>query len=349
MALSRSIVQPFRQNMLLIGAGWRGYFGPWDYQAALTSTTGGPKILDLEVQGPFSTTSPPTGFTDTGWIKEFRVTPQSKIGQVRSGYRGAVRAQYRGEVGLQFEFKFRESGRLQMKLASGTTVLNMLAPANGATAHETSPLGTAGAPAVSMTSYSVVGASAILSVSSASGFVAGNYIVCDTDYSISSGVIGSNGSWVFPNAVTDVDYIRKTSDFVARILSINGNNLTLDQPFVGGGAPAATNGTPLAGSKVQKVLGWTAREGGTFIQEWSGIFLSDTIDGAQIAMYFPHISPMQFRTFPNWAIENVGNTDLSGYEIDAAFNTLAFDDPIDGETVVGYYAYYPNARVQNTY
>jgi hypothetical protein len=349
MALSKSLTQIFRKNLLLVGSGFRAAFAPWDYQAQLTSpTSGGPNILDLEQEGPFDTNSLPTGWADTGWMKEYRITPQTRVGQVRSGYRGAVRAQYRGQVGEQFEFKFREYGRLQYKLSTGVQVYNLL-KTNAVSPSATSPLGSAGQPAVSMSSYSA-GPPATLTVASASGFAANDYIVCDQDFTaLSSGVLGSNGAFAFPGAVTDTDWIRKTSDFVARIASISGNVLTLDQPFVGGGSPAATNGTPPAGSKVQKIIGWSAREGGTFIQEWSGLFLADTIDGAQIAIYYPHISINQFRGHNPWTLENAGTTDLGGMELDAMFEALAYDDPLDGETICNYGAFYPSARIQNLY
>ena len=120
MPLSKSLTQPLRKNLLLVGSGYRGFFAPFDYQAALNYTIGGPNILDLERQAPFNTApfAPASsaaspgysynqlytqtglvvpGWTDCGWIKELKVTNNTKIGQVRSGYRGAVRAQYRGE------------------------------------------------------------------------------------------------------------------------------------------------------------------------------------------------------------------------------------------------------------
>jgi hypothetical protein len=67
----------------------------------------------------------------------------------------------------------------------------------------------------------------------------------------------------------------------------------------------------------------------------------DTIDAAQIAVYYPHVSIAQFRDVAAWAIENIGTTDETGYELDCVMNALAFDDPIDGETVVGYKAFFP--------
>jgi hypothetical protein len=158
---------------------------------------------------------------------------------------------------------------------------------------------------------------------------------------------------VFPNAVTDVDYVRKTSEFVARVVAVNANILTLDQPFVGGGQGTSANtantpqGIPPAGSNVQVISGWATREGGTYISEWTALFVLDTVDQAQIAMYIPHCSINQFRDIAAWAIENVGTTDLTGYELDCVMEALAYDDPLDGETVVGYTAFYqrPGAAV----
>jgi hypothetical protein len=345
MALSKALVQPFRKNLLLIGAGYRAFFAPYNVAlgSGVANTALGPTMVDLQTGGPFNTYSPPAGFTDLGWIKDFKITPASKIGQVRSGYRGAVRAQYRGQVGESFEFKFREATRMAFKIASGTDPFNLL---NNSTPSSAGPLSASGAPKTGMVSYSASAPSLTVTSAAAINASAGNFIVCDIDYVPGTyGIIGEAGVPVFPNAVTDVDYIRKTSDFVARVLAVNGNVLTLDQPFVGGGSgttaiPATAPTSPPAGSNVQTISGWASREGGTFITEWSGLFVLDTVDQAQIALYYPHVSINQFRDLAPWAIENVGTTDLTGYELDCVMEALAFDDPLDGETVVGYVTYY---------
>ena len=221
MALSKALVQPFRKNTLLIGAGWRAFFAPYNIAigSAVANTVLGPSILDLQTQGPFNTNSPPSGWTDCGWIKNFKLTPASKIGQVRSGYRGAVRAQYRGEVGETFEFSFREAARMQFKIAVGNTPFNLLSASTPTTS---GPLSASGAPGTAMVSY-VAGPPALLTVSSASAISvsAGSYIVCDLDYSAAAipgqgnppyGIVGAAGVPIQPFAVTDIDYIRKTSD-----------------------------------------------------------------------------------------------------------------------------------------
>jgi len=367
MALSKSLTQPLRKNMLFVGSGWRGFFAPFDYQAALTSTTGGPNILDLERQGPFNTNALPAGYSDLGWIKNFKFTNNTKVGQVRSGYRGIVRAQYRGEVGEQCEFQFREFGRQQYKVATGCQMYNLLS--SSGTPSTTSPLGSPGSfAAIVMGASGYVASGAVagqvgkptLYVPSGSGaaFAVNNYVVVDIDYVAgTSGVLGEAGAFAYPNAITDTDWIRKTSDYVARVTAIvTGvgspvqDALILDQVFVGGGSPAATNGIPPTTSKVQIVSGWSARNGGTFIQEWSGLFISDAQDGAQIALYYPHLSISQFRGMNPYTIENIGTTDTTGNELDASFECLGFDDPLDGETVCSYMGYFPNANnTQNVY
>jgi hypothetical protein len=282
-----------------------------------------------------------------GWIKDFKLTPGSKIGQVRSGYRGAIRAQYRGEVGEAFDFTFREPARMQWKVATGTDPFNLIV---GGGLTTVGPLSASGAPRTAMVSY-VAGPPALLTVASSaainvSGGQNSEYIVVDLDYNTAtSGIVGSAGIPIQPNAVTDIDYVRKTSDFVGRVVSVAGNVLTLDQPLVGGGSSATLiapgYATPPVGSNVQKISGWAAREGGTFISEWSALFIMDTIDAAQIAVYYPHVSIAQFKDMAAWAIENIGTTDETGYELQASYNALAFDDPLDGETIVGYKAFYP--------
>jgi len=344
MALSSSLVQPFRKNMMAIGSGFRIFFAPYNATigSAVASTVLGPKILDLNTQGPFVTSAPPAGWTDLGWVKDFKITPGSKIGQVRSGYRGAVRAQYRGQVAEQFEFKFRELSRMAFKIATGSNPFNLISQATPSTA---GPLSASGAAKTGLASYTPGSTTATLTNAAALGLSGGMYIVADDDYNPAQfGVVGSAGQPVFKQAVTDIDYVRRTSDFVARVTSVNGNTITIDQPFVGGGSTDQLGRTltaPNAGTaNVQVITGWASREGGTHITEWSALAFLDTIDQAQIAFYWPHVSIQQFRDLNNWAIENIGTTDLGGYELDCVMEALAFDDPLDGETVVGYTAFY---------
>lgn len=362
MTLPLSLQQPFRKGQLLVGGGYRAFFAPYNAAAAqaANSTTVGPSIIDLQVSGPFNESAPPTNYFDLGWISKFKITPGSKIGSVRSGYRGAVRAQYRGEVGETFEFSFNEMSRLAYKIASGTEIFNLLSnPA--AVASTLGPLSSSGALAVPIgaSGYAKSGSVAgflgqptlFVPAGSGAAFPANSLIVADDDYANQFGLVGAAGINVFKNATTDIDFIRKTSDFVARVIAVVPNALSgqdaliLSKPFVGGGNAIPPNlplYAPGPNAKVQLIKGYGAREGGTFITEWSGLFCMDTMDGSQLAMYYPHISPNQFKDFTANQIENAGTTDLTRYDMDCVMTALAFDDPLDGETVVRYSAYYPS-------
>jgi hypothetical protein len=353
--LPKSLQQPFRKNKLVVGSGWRAFFAPYNSAlgSAVASTVVGPTILDL-TSGPFIDTTQPiaSSFYDMGWIKDFKRTPESKIGQVRSGYRGAVRAQYRGQVGENFEFKFREYGKKQYSLATGVSCFNILG-ASGMLGGGVGPLSASGAPSSAATAYTAgtfpwgvgggVAPTITITTPAAAQIGVGSYIVVDVDYNTATfGLVGDAGVPVFKNAVTDVDYIRKTSDYVARVTAINGNVCTLDQPLIGGGSGNPAPGGPGAvGAKAQMVSGFSAREGGTFISEWTALLLLTTIDQAYLFAYYPHVSILANRDVAApWAIENIGTTDLGGSELDAQFAALAFDDPLDGETVVSYQGYF---------
>lgn len=365
MSFPKSLQQPFRKNKLVVGAGWRAYFMPYNIAlgSAVASTVQGPTIVDL-TQGPFDSYYPPFGMADLGWIKNFKLTVGTKIGQVMSGYRGAVRAQYRGQVAESFELQFNEYGRMQYRLATGSNVINLFS-ASGLAGGTSGPLSASGnfANAANVTAYSpgapvawnapqsVAPTVTLATIPQLSQIYPGSYVVVDQDYVLGQygGAIGDAGVNVYQNAVTDLDYIRKNSDYVARVVSIAGNVLTLDQPFVGGGSgnpvPNFLNNafTSFINPQVrcEAIKGFAAREGGTFIGEWSGLFMNNTVDGAQLILYYPHVSIGQNKDVAAaWTIENAGTTDESGFQLDASFNALAFDDPLDGETVVAYKCYY---------
>lgn len=360
MPLSRSLTQLFRPNELFVGAGFRALFAPFDiYAASQTSqTTVGPTIFDLQTALPVNTNAPPAGWTDLGWIKNFKITPQSKVGQVRSGYRGAVRAQYRGEAGEMVDFEFYECARMQFKIAAGNIPFNLLANPTPSTIGPMSGTG-AQAVAVGASGYQAAGAgttagspTVFVAAGSGSLFPAGSYIVCDDDYVPNTpGIIGDVGAPAFPNQIVDVNYIRRTSDYVARVLQVKANavagqdGLVLDQPFIGGGSSGQLSTTPDtapdASAKVQKIIGWAVREGATYITQWSSLFVLDSVDAAQIALYYPHISINQFKDIMQWKIENIGQTDEGGYGLQCSMTAMAYDDPLDGETIVRYLAFAP--------
>jgi hypothetical protein len=326
MPISKSLVQPFRKPMILVGSGFRGYFAPY-----VQGATPAPTIFDPARQGRFDTNAPPAGWYDLGWIDQFRRSPAGRIGQIRSGYRGAVRAQYRGEIGSSVEFEYREWGKLQMALATGTTHFNILKAAAGMPQQ---PLGGAPAAAVALDAGSTA-TSLVLTAGGGAQFQVGGIVAVDVDYSGQSGYIGSGiqASFVPAGSVTDADFVRRVTFNVGVIQQINGDTLTLEQPLLGG--------APSASAKVQAVTGFASREGSSFIQAWSAVFVVDTADGAQLYYYYPQLSVASEREEATFDVENAGTADIRGHALRAEFNALAFEDPVDGETVVCYRGFFP--------
>lgn len=363
MPLPKSLTQPFRQGQLVVGSGYRSYWAPFNLQAAVSQTSSviGPTIYDLQQLGRFIDTPTllPPGWFDLGFIDKVKFTNGSKIGNVISGYRGAVRAKYRAEVGEKISLVFREMGHMQMKIATGNQTFNLL-KTNG-TQSVLGPVSASGIAAVPMgaSGYVATGLGSgptnglptlFVPAGSGAAFAAGTYIVCDQDYTGGSGFVGDAGANVFPGAVSDIDFIRKTSDYISGVRqvvpsAVSGQDaLILTGPFVGGGnAPfgAVPNTVPTSGAKVQAIQGFAQREGGTYIKEWSAIFVLDTIDASQILYYYPRLAP---DVFSGWDPENLQNANSEQtYSMNTSLEAVAFDDPEDGETVTSYKAYYPTS------
>lgn len=326
MAISKSLVQPFRKPMVLVGSGFRGFFAPF-----VQGVSPAPTLFDPARQGRFDTNNPPAGWFDLGWISQLRRSPAGRIGQIRSGYRGVIRAQYRGEIGSSIEFEFREWGKLQMALATGTTHFNILKAAAGSAQQ---PLGGTPLPAVALGSGSTA-SSIVVATGAGPQFSPGDFIAVDVDYTGQTGYVGSGiqASYVSAGTVTDPDYIRRVTFNVGVIQQVNGDTLVLEQPLLGG--------APSSSARVQVVTGFASREGSSFLPSWSALFVVDTIDGAQLFYYYPQLSIAGDREDSTFEVENAGTADVRGHALHAEFNALAFEDPVDGETVVCYRGFFP--------
>ena len=359
MPLPLSLTQPIRQGQLTVGAGWRVFFAPFNQALAVTqsSTATGLKVYDLLAYGRFTESVPPAGWTDLGYTDNFKFTPGSKIGNVVTGYRGAIRAKYRAEVGEKVAFDFQEMSRMALKIGSGMEVFNFLKTT--ALPGTIGPLSATGTPAIAIgaSGYSATGFGGAtlglptLCVPAGSGaaFPAQTMIVCDQDYTGAFGFVGDAGVNVFQGAVSSVDYIRMTSDYVNAVVAVvtglvSGQDcLVLSGPFVGGGnnpLSSIANTAPTAGAKVQAISGYGPREGGSTITEWSAMFCMTTVDGSQVLKYYPRLAPDTNAGFTSKNLEGATSLQMNG--LSATFDAMAYDDPLDGETVVSYTGYFPH-------
>lgn len=357
---------PVRPAMVPVTRQMRAYFAP------VNRTTESPTIFDPAANGRFSLDSPPAPWLDLGWIEGFERYYDTPTNAVRSGTNMLAALQFRGPTEARVEFDFREWGKLQMALAGGSENMNVLATSPSAT-----PAPSGGTP---------VAAAAVLTGSTASelvfgigavnGFVAGNLVAVDVDYQQQIGYVGSGISAAYvSNAAAvnrDLNYVRRVTFNVGRVVQVTATSVILAQPLIGG--------APAAGASAQVVEAFVDREGGSFFQEWSALFVVESESGGRVCFYYPRLSPnpgaasagMKLTVGAGWNPPKSGGTTkatasagaqgdtasissqkfrreasagiagpLNAMGLHASFVALPFTDTNDGQTVLCYRSYFP--------
>jgi hypothetical protein len=157
----------------------------------------------------------------------------------------------------------------------------------------------------------------------AAGFTIGEFVAVDVDYSGQIGFIGSGVSGAYvKTALSDVDYVRRVSLNVARVSGIQDGALTLESALPGG--------VPDATMKVSGIIGFCDREGSSFFQEWSALFVAEGQQGERVLWHYPRLQTMA--SVGETAAASSGG--LESLRQSASFRALPVKDPVDGESVV---------------
>jgi hypothetical protein len=303
----------------------RAYFAPVDRVHQQAS------IFDPAQEGQFLLDAPPAPWIDLGWIENFARTSTTSVGVLNSGVPSIAQYQIRETIGATVSFRFKCWSKLTMALAAGSQHMNLLRPANGSAANGS---GAKGVPAVAIQSGSTA-TMIVLNASSAQQFSAGSMNAVDVDYAGQIGFVGSGVSAGYvrnASAVNnDPDYVRRVTFNVARVLQVSSGNLQLAQPLIAG-IPAAT-------MKVQPILGFVDREGGSFFQEWSALFVMPGEQGDRVLFYYPRLQAMQGAQ----ESADVLVAPLERVSLNANFRALPASDANDGEQVVCFRSFLPSA------
>ena len=307
----------------------RGYF------AAVTRAGSGgagvPVLFDAAEMGGFSLDAPPAPWVSLGWIKNFARKAGSRTAPILTGVPAAVLEQTRETVEAQVSLEFLSWTKLTMALATGSQHMNLLAAATGAAAAADGGTGVAAAAIESGATATLLP----LAGADAAKFSAGQMVAVDVDYVGQTGFVGSpvSGAYV-KTALTDVDYVRRVTFNVATVASVATTGLaglTL--------AEALPGGVPASGMKVQAVAGFVDREGGSFFQEWSALFVMEGGQGERIFFHYPRLQAM------GGAVETASslakNGTLERVLLAGEFRALPVTDPLDGERVVCYRSFVP--------
>jgi hypothetical protein len=155
----------------------------------------------------------------------------------------------------------------------------------------------------------------------------------------------------------DVNYVRRVTFNVGRVAEATATSVVLAQPLVGG--------APAAGAGAQVVVAFVDREGGSFFQEWSALFVAETESGGRVCFYYPRLSPnagagsggrgqgsgARDQGSDGGARSSGGRfvreafvaleKPVAAVSLRASFLALPYTDPNDGQTVVCYRSYFP--------
>jgi hypothetical protein len=161
---------------------------------------------------------------------------------------------------------------------------------------------------------------------------------------------------------------------VGRVVEVTATSVILAQPLLAG--------APATGASAQVVAAFVDREGGSFFQEWSALFVAEPESGGRVCFYYPRLSPnpgvgaggVSLKSGAGWTPPKSGGTaktnaaanaqassakgssqkflreefaeiarPLSSLGLHASFIALPFTDTNDGQTVLCYRSYFPAA------
>jgi len=301
----------------------RAYFAPVNRAAQA------PVIFDPS-QAAFNLDAPPAPWINLGWIQGFSRSATGKCSAVMTGIPAAALEQVRETLDAQVSFQFMTWTKLTMALATGSQHMNLLAPANSAAP---GPDGAPAAAAVALQSGSTA-TTMVLAAADAQNFAQGSIVAIDVDYAGQTGFVGSpiSGAYV-RQPLTDVDYIRRVTFNVALVAQVTPTTLTLAAPLPGG--------VPPENAKLQAVCGFVDRLGGSFYQEWSGLFVIEGSQGERIFFHYPRLQSMTEAEEAPTPLAPKGKGSLERIALKAQFRALPISDPLDGERVLCYRSFLP--------
>jgi hypothetical protein len=302
----------------------RGYFAP------VNRTTQTPVLFDPAEEGSFSLDAPPAPWISLGWIDEFTRTPGSKTSPVMAGIPAATLDQVRETLEARVSLQFLSWTKLTMALATGSQHMNLLANASGAVP---SADGAQAAGAVTLQSVSTA-TFLPLAAADAAKFTAGSIIALDVDYAGQIGFVGTPvaGAYV-RQPLTDVDYIRRVTFNVGLVAKADPTGLTLAEPL--------PSGAPTANAKLQAVTGFVDREGGSFFQEWSALFVMQGSQGERVFFHYPRLQSISGAQEAVIPLSGKAQGEQARVLLKGRFLALPVTDPLDGERVLCYRSFLP--------
>jgi hypothetical protein len=95
---------------------------------------------------------------------------------------------------------------------------------------------------------------------------------------------------------------------------------------------------------MQAITGFVDREGGSFYQEWSALFVMEGSQGERIFFHYPRLQSMMSAEEASLPLSVKQPSGQARIALKAHFLALPVADPLDGERVVCYRSFLPAAH-----
>jgi hypothetical protein len=324
--MATELIQSVAPSVAPVARRVRAFFAP------VNRATAQPTLWDPAGIAAFNPVAPPAPWIDLGWCIHFVRTSATKAATLTGGAPAVPLAQARTAIEATVSLAFESWGKLPLALTAGVQQMNVLRTQTGAAANGSGGSAVAASPLASGSSATTLDVGA-----AASGFTVGEVVAVDLDYTGQTGFVGSgvSGGYVKSAATigSDIDYVRRVTLNVGRVVAISGDVLTLGAPLLAG--------APAAGMQVSHVAGFCDREGGSFFQEWSALFVVDGEQGDRIVFHYPRLQAMEgpAEKAESLTASKFGN--LERVRLAGAFRALPVKDANDGEAIVCFRSYLP--------
>ncbi|MDP9052076.1 MAG: hypothetical protein M3O31_15350 [Acidobacteriota bacterium] len=307
----------------------RAYFAP------VNRTAGVPTLFDAAQLGSFNLNTPPAPWVDLGYVSQFVRKSGTKVDALRTGAPAMTATQVRSEIEATVTLEFESWGRLQATLAAGSQQMNLLATAANAAPNGSGGVAAAAVPLLTGTGPASTASALNVGATAAAAFSIGGLVAVDVDYTGQLGYVGSGVSTAYVRSasavVSDINYVRRVTLNAGVVVAIADGVLQLASPL-----PA---GVPSVAMRVSQLVGFCDREGASFFQEWSALFVMQGAQGDRILYHYPRLQAMQGSAEVAQALA----APLESIRLAGAFRALPVRDANDGETVLCFRSYLPAA------
>jgi hypothetical protein len=299
------------------------------YIAPVGRPSGPIAAFDPAAQGQFNLDAPPEPWLDLGWVENFQRTAATKYEALRGGPVGNITVQYRTQPEARLEFDLTAWGKLQMALAGGTQMMNALATMPGRQLQGSGGAAVPGSPLLSGSTDS----SLVLTSDQLELFNVSDIVAVDADYTGQTGYLGAGAPAAYLASALDpgthVDYLRRITFNISQVVGKTSSALTL--------APPLLADPVVPGMYAQRVIAFVDREGSSFFQEWSGLFVVPADSGGRACFYYPRL---QVAASGHETRQELA-APLFSHMLHASLHALPASDANDGETVLCYRSYFP--------